>query len=176
MNSIIKYQTDFHDIMIKKHFAETGKKVRISVPAFCEYGRESHARIAAPYRSARREDMNTQVSEKNGVRFVEGVKGYTLLSSEKDAVELAGLCGSNGTNRVLLYADNLSEGFYDLKTTIAGNALQKLINYRIRAAAIIPEEKIGNGRFFEMVVESNRGNDFRVFQDREKAVDWLVSR
>jgi hypothetical protein len=119
--------------------------------------------------------MHAKIEEKNGVTFVEGVQGGTFIKNEKDALDIAGICGDNGTSRVLLHSENLSDDFFDLKTGVAGGVLQKFINYRIHAAAVIPVERIGKGRFFEMVVESNRGRDFRVFQDRDKAVEWLVS-
>jgi PadR family transcriptional regulator AphA len=119
--------------------------------------------------------MATIVSEQNGVRFVECTGGSIIVSKEKDAMDLLSACASNQCRRILLHSDSLSSEFFDLKTGLAGSVLQKFINYKIRAAAIIPVETIGNGRFFEMVAESNRGSDFRVFQDRDKAVEWLVS-
>ena len=119
--------------------------------------------------------MDAIVTEKNGKKYIEGVKGRMLIASERDAVDLAGVCGSARVPRILLYDDNLSDAFFNLATCVAGNVLQKFINYRIRVAALIPEERVGDGRFSEMVRETNRGNDFRVFQDREKAIDWLVS-
>jgi hypothetical protein len=43
-----------------------------------------------------------------------------------------------------------------------------------RVAAVIPLNLVDQGRFHEMVLEANRGNQFRVFQSREKAEQWLL--
>ncbi len=119
--------------------------------------------------------MDMIVMEKNGRKYVEGAPGKVFISSERDALDFAGFCGNNQAPRILLDSENLSDDFFDLKTRLAGDVLQKFINYRIRLAVVIPSSKIGDGRFSEMVREANRGNDFRVFQDKEKAIDWLVS-
>jgi PadR family transcriptional regulator, regulatory protein AphA len=119
--------------------------------------------------------METSVFEIKGKKLVELAKGKGVIRNESDALDIAGTCGFNSAPRALIDAESLAREFFDLKTGLAGAVLQKFINYRIRVAAVIPEERIGNGRFYEMVKEANRGGDFRVFQDREKAIDWLVS-
>ena len=91
-----------------------------------------------------------------------------------EILELVAACLENGTDRLLLHAQNLSGDFYRLRTGLAGDVLQKLANYHIRVAAVIPPDLIGQGRFREMVLEANRGNQFRVFPDRELAEEWLV--
>ncbi len=97
------------------------------------------------------------------------------ISSEADALELIGFCGENNTDRLLIQAENLSADFYDLHSRLAGDILLKMSNYKIRLAAVIPSEKIGEGKFHEMVLETNRGRDFRVFNTREEAVTWLLA-
>ena len=96
------------------------------------------------------------------------------IASEADALELIGFCGENDTDRLLVYAENLTADFYDLHTRLAGEILLKMSNYQIILAAVIPSEQIGEGKFHEMVIETNRGRDFRVFNTREEAVAWLT--
>ncbi|MBN2257855.1 MAG: DUF4180 domain-containing protein [Anaerolineaceae bacterium] len=98
-----------------------------------------------------------------------------LISGEAEALELIGFCGENETDRLLIHAGNLTADFFDLHTRVAGNILLKLANYRITLAAVIPKDKIGNGHFSEMVMETNRGREFRVFDTRKEAVNWLTS-
>ncbi|MBN1411379.1 MAG: DUF4180 domain-containing protein [Spirochaetales bacterium] len=116
--------------------------------------------------------MRVNISEANGKKYLEGIPGFTLVRDENDAVDIMSAGAHERIDRLLLYAENLTEDFYDLKTRVAGNILQKFMNYRIRIAAVIPAEYL-KGRFGEMVSEANSGNDFRVFQDKDKALDWL---
>ena len=96
------------------------------------------------------------------------------LAAEADALDAVAACGDYETNRLLIPGDNLSEAFFDLKTGLAGAVLLKFSNYRIQAAIVCPAEMIGVGKFYEFVLETNRGPDFRVFQERQKALDWLA--
>ncbi len=98
-----------------------------------------------------------------------------IISDEQSALDLLGICGEEHADSILLHSTNLSEDFYNLKTGLAGALMLKWTMYRIIVAAIIPPEKIGTGRFYEMVIETNRRNDFRVFPSRDEAVSWLDS-
>lgn len=97
------------------------------------------------------------------------------IASERDALDLVGLCGEHEVQNVLIAGDCLDEAFFDLKSGLAGAALLKWSNYSIRVAVILPLERIGTGRFSEFVMETNRGNQFRVFSDEESAVNWLTA-
>ncbi|MGA9397314.1 MAG: DUF4180 domain-containing protein [Anaerolineaceae bacterium] len=97
------------------------------------------------------------------------------VSGEEDALELVGFCGENETDRLLMYRENLPEEFFDLSTGLAGKILLKFSNYRIILAAVITHDRIGDGRFYEMVRETNRGREFRVFNSRPDAINWFSS-
>ena len=118
--------------------------------------------------------IQTRLVEKDGITYVECLAGGGLIQAERDALDLAAACWEHQTARLLIHAASLSEDFYQLKTGLAGAVLQKFANYHIRAAAVIPAELAGQGRFGEMVLEANRGNQFRVFQDHAAAERWLT--
>ncbi len=82
---------------------------------------------------------------------------------------LLALCGEE-IDIVILYASNLPEEFFDLKSGLAGKILLKLSNYSVRVVVIVPPERIGNGRFYELVLETNRGKEFGVYANREDAL------
>jgi PadR family transcriptional regulator AphA len=111
--------------------------------------------------------------EKQGHRFVEAISDTTCIENEKDVVDLIGACGEFDTDRLLLHGELLPARFFDLKSGYAGMILQKLVNYHIRTAAVVSRDQI-RGRFSEFVVETNRGQHFRVFFDRQQAESWLL--
>jgi hypothetical protein len=53
--------------------------------------------------------------------------------------------------------------------------LQKFVNYHVKTAVILLGEFEVAGKFKELLAESNKGNDFRVFTDRAEAENWLTS-
>ena len=118
--------------------------------------------------------MKVRPAEKNGRRYIEGAADQPLIQTEEDAVALMGVCGEHSTERLLLYAGNLSESFFDLRSGLAGTILQKFANYRIRVALVIPSDLV-QGKFKEYVVEANRGNQFHTFHNRIDAEDWLTT-
>lgn len=117
--------------------------------------------------------MEYQIISSQHKKFLECIPERGKISDEASTLELIGLCGGEDTDIALLYDSNFTDDFFDLKSGLAGKVLLKLSNYRIRVAAVIPSEKVGNGRFYEMVLETNRRNDFRVFSNREDALKWI---
>jgi len=118
--------------------------------------------------------MEYQIIEQENIRFLECGQDQNLISGEPEALDLVGACGGELVDTVLIYSDNLPPEFFELKSGLAGRIMLKFSNYRIRVAAVIPNDQISQGHFEEMVSETNRGNQFRVFPTREAAMDWIV--
>lgn len=118
--------------------------------------------------------MNTQLISRNTQTFLECLPDDWRLDSEQKALDLVAACGENGTTRLMLHAESLTDDFYDLRSGLAGSMLLKFTNYHLQVAAVIPPEKIGSGRFYEMALETNRSREFRIFPTRPEAEDWLA--
>jgi hypothetical protein len=112
--------------------------------------------------------------ENHGCRYVEGSDSEQFLQREQDAVELVGLCGEYSVNRLLLYAANVPESFFDLKSGLAGAILQKFVNYNLKVALVVQADQF-RGKFKEFVLEANRGRHFHAFSERNEAELWLTS-
>jgi PadR family transcriptional regulator AphA len=119
--------------------------------------------------------MNCRIVENSCQRYVEALPFYARLESERDALDLVAICGENETHLLMLHAENLTEDFYDLSSGLAGAILLKFVNYRLRVAAVLTPQTVEQGKFHEMVIETNRGSDFRVFYNRDLAETWLLS-
>ena len=118
--------------------------------------------------------MNYQIREIENKKYIELISTNKPLSTENDALDLIALCWEHEANALMIHYAALSEDFFKLKTKVAGNIIQKFINYGIKAAAIIPQETIQNGRFKEMAMETNKGNHFRLYESNEDAEKWLL--
>jgi len=117
--------------------------------------------------------MNYQVKQKSGTLYLLAEEGELLIGDELDAVDLIALCGEAGTNRLILFADNLSQEFFDLKTGLAGAVFQKFSNYRVKCAIVI-SPSLDKGRFHEMLIEMNRQHSFHFFSKAEEAEEWIL--
>jgi PadR family transcriptional regulator, regulatory protein AphA len=119
--------------------------------------------------------LETILIEHRGAYIVECLSGVGTVNGEQEALALVAACMENRTQRVLLPAGTLSDDFFHLRSGVAGSVLLKLSNYRVTTAAIISAEQIGEGKFRDWVLETNRGREFRIFSERYKALDWLAS-
>ncbi len=108
--------------------------------------------------------------------YLECLLGDGWIEKEADALDLVAACGENRVQRLLLYSENLSDDFYQLKTGLAGAILLKFSTYHIKVAAVLKPEQVNQGRFREMALEANRSNrEFHIFYNRPKAVEWLAA-
>ena len=64
-------------------------------------------------------------------------------------------------------------GLFRLRTGRAGAVLSKFQIYNIKAALIPQDKPLLEERFGEMVLESNKGNDFRLYDNAKAAEEWI---
>ena len=113
--------------------------------------------------------------EEQGVRIVEGTLDARIVARVEEAGRIVEACLSHRTLRALLYTRNLPDRFFDLSSGDAGAILQKLRNYRIRLAVVCPAGSAQfSSRFSELMAEEQLRRDFRVFESRGPALDWLA--
>lgn len=119
--------------------------------------------------------MNYRVVNENNIKYIEFVSDTWKLSSEQDVLDCISICMENDIYTIMFPSTVLSEDFYNLKTRLAGTALQKFINYHVKVATIIEDEESYNDRFKEMIMEANKGNDFRTFKNIADAESWILT-
>ena len=108
------------------------------------------------------------------MKFTEFAAGVRLMRSVDDASLVIETCYSNGVDSALLYAENLTENFFDLSSGEAGAILQKLRTYRIRIAVVCSPGSVRmSSRFGEMAEEEARVGYFRLFESEQAAREWL---
>lgn len=117
--------------------------------------------------------MNYLVSENGGKKYIDAL-GQACLCCQQDALDLVAACGENCIDSLLLHEGNLTPAFFNLKTGLAGEILQKFINYSIKVALVLDLQQVGEGRFKEMLIDNGRSRHFRVFSERNEAEQWLL--
>ncbi len=81
------------------------------------------------------------------------------LDGERAAVDLIGDALGAGAELVVIPVERLGAGFLTLSTRIAGDAIQKFVNYGLRVAFVgdISEAVAASQALRDFVRESNRG-------------------
>ena len=119
--------------------------------------------------------MNFNIITKENGRYLDCTPFKGVLSSEKDAIELVSACFSNDIGSLLLQESSVSPDFFNLRPGLAGAVLNKFQIYNIKIALIIQDMGLLEGRFGEMVMESNKGNEFRVYDSVQAAEEWMLA-
>ncbi|HEX2444529.1 MAG TPA: DUF4180 domain-containing protein [Vicinamibacterales bacterium] len=118
--------------------------------------------------------MKLSTIDDGGFLMVEGVPGQRFMSRVDDVNRIVESCFDENVRGALLYAENLTDRFFDLSSGEAGAILQKLRNYGVRLAVVCPPGSIRfSSRFGEMLAEEQRGSHFGVFGTRDEAREWL---
>jgi hypothetical protein len=109
------------------------------------------------------------VTEQRGV-VIASDSGISI-GSFNDISGVVGAC--LGAGGLILAADNLSPDFFNLSSGLAGELFQKLVNYNVRTAIILPDLDAHGERFKELAYEHSTHSLIRFFRSRDDANAWF---
>jgi len=88
--------------------------------------------------------------------------------------DIAGaLAASYQQDGLILAEADLCPEFFDLRTGLAGEVLQKFVNYRAKLAIIVPDPRAHGERFSELAYEHRQHAVIRFVSSAEEARRWL---
>lgn len=79
-------------------------------------------------------------------------------------------------DRMILNESAICEDFFSLKTQLAGDILQKYMNYRVKIAIIGDFSKYSSKNFRDFIYECNNGRDIFFLSNEEQALNKLSVR
>jgi ABC-type amino acid transport substrate-binding protein len=105
------------------------------------------------------EHMSDRVVERNGVPVLVVDGAGAPIGGDDDVLDLIGSAFGRA-DTVAIPAERLDQRFFALRTGVAGEIMQKFVNYRLRLAIIgdISAHIEGSTALRDLVRESNRGN------------------
>jgi hypothetical protein len=112
-----------------------------------------------------------RLHEINGHRIAEITDRDFIIKEPQDIPDLMADLSYQDCNRVILYENNLSRDFFDLKTKLAGEILQKISNYRFSLTIIGDFSKYTSKSLAAFIRESNRGNQICFVNDLQEAFE-----
>ena len=105
--------------------------------------------------------LSTKFYELHGVRVLECVADGARLQTYQDAVDLIGKSFENHATLIVLPVECLDDDFFRLSTRIAGELIQKFVQYQ-RCLAIVGDisrHLTESSALRAFVAESNRGKE-----------------
>ena len=80
--------------------------------------------------------MQSILHEFNNFSIVEIISDYMVINKLQDALDIMADNFFQGINKIVLYEKNINPDFFDLKTGLAGDILQKFSTYNVQLAII----------------------------------------
>lgn len=88
--------------------------------------------------------------------IAEILPGSDLITSPDDILDLMAEARLNDSGRMIIHDKSLHPDFFDLKTKVAGEILQKFSNYRMRLAIVGDFSEYKSKSLRDFIRESNR--------------------
>ncbi|MFD0586487.1 DUF4180 domain-containing protein [Paenibacillus sp. GCM10027627] len=108
----------------------------------------------------------------NGISVVNS--DTILIEDVQSALDLmATVRYETDNDRIVLYKSSIRESFFDLKTRLAGEILQKYINYQVKLAIVGDFSGYTSESLKDFIFESNKGKDIFFLPTEEQAIEKL---
>lgn len=119
--------------------------------------------------------MNLKFIEANGVKIAEVVSDGVAINTTQDALDLIANAWYQGASHVILHENSLRPAFFDLKTGMAGEILQKFTNYHMGLVIIGDFDKFESESLKAFIIECNRGRQIAFVSDKDAALTKITS-
>lgn len=100
--------------------------------------------------------MNFTFHNQKGESIAELPLGEIEIKGVEEAVDILGNADYLGASKIICYKESFSDDFFDLKTGIAGDILQKFSNYRKKLAIVGDYSEISSKSLRDFIFESNK--------------------
>ena len=146
------------------------------------YSFERESRIGALKTAVEEPDVVLEIivageareENQEGVRIAEVKSAGIVIGQTQDALDLMANADYLGARKIMIREEHLDPAFFDLKTGMAGEILQKFTNYRVQLAIIGDFSKYPGKSIRDFIFESNRYGRINFVSSREEAIKKLT--
>lgn len=118
--------------------------------------------------------MNINIIKDNKFKIAVVNSNEVLITSVQSALDLmATVRYETDADRMILNKEAIVEDFFDLKTGIAGEILQKFVNYNFKIAIVGDFSIYSSKSLKDFIYESNNGKQLFFVEDEKQATDKL---
>lgn len=117
--------------------------------------------------------MEIKIHHLPATKVAEVISDEIMIHSAQDGLDLLGNIYYQDFDRVILYEKNITPDFFDLKTKIAGDILQKFSNYRVQLAIVGDFSQYDSKSIKDFIFESNTTRHINFVETLEEALKKL---
>lgn len=118
--------------------------------------------------------MNITIIQKNKFEIAVVNSHEVLINDVQSALDLmATINYDTGCHRIIINKSAIVEEFFDLKTRLAGEVLQKFVNYNVKFAIVGDFSVYSSKSLKDFIYESNKGKHIFFVSDEEQGAEML---
>jgi len=118
--------------------------------------------------------MKIDIVKQNNVDIAIVSNSGILINDVQSALDfIATVQYESSCNRVILSKSAVCEDFFHLSTKLAGEILQKFVNYDVKIAFVGDFSVYSSKSLNAFIYESNKGKNVFFFSDEKQAIDRL---
>ena len=114
--------------------------------------------------------MEIKTHKTKTLNIAEVISDEVILKNLDDGLNLIGNLGYQGFDKMIIHEKNISADFFDLKTKLAGDILQKFTQYRMALAIVGEFNKYKSRSLNKYIFESNKGRTINFVASVEEAL------
>ena len=113
--------------------------------------------------------MEIKFIQINSIGIAEIISDEILIKNTQDALDIMADCSYQGYRKMIVHEKNITPEFFDLKTRIAGDILQKFTNYQVELAIVGDFSKYSSKSLRDFIFESNKAGKINFVSSIEEA-------
>lgn len=119
--------------------------------------------------------METVIHQHGDTAIAEIITNTLLIATPQDALDILVNPKLAGARKIIMHQESLAPDFFELRTGLAGEILQKFVNYRIQLAIVGNFSTVTSESLKAFIRESNRGTHIFFCPDVASAIQKLMS-
>jgi hypothetical protein len=118
--------------------------------------------------------MKIDLFDINGTCIAELISDSIEISDSQNALDIMANCSYQGAGMIIIHEKNVVSDFFDLKTGIAGDILQKFSTYNVKLAIVGDFSKYSGKSLKDFIYESNKTGRINFVKDVNQAIEALM--
>lgn len=120
--------------------------------------------------------MKIEIININKILIAEVISEEIIINETQDALDLMAECNYQGSIKIIIHKKNIISDFFDLKTGIAGEILQKFSTYKVQLAIVGDFSRYTSKSLRDFILESNKHGHINFVSSVEKAKEKLANK
>jgi hypothetical protein len=113
-----------------------------------------------------------ELTDINGKKTAILISDEMIMNNAQDAVDIMANCSYMGADQIIVSEKTITPDFFDLRTGVAGEILQKFSNYHVRLVIVGDFSKYTKKSIRDFIFESNKRGEvnFVVSMDEARSI------